>query len=178
MRHRLQKRSSFGLKSGPRQALIRGLVSSLVEHERIKTTLPKAREAKKSVERAITKAKAGDLSSRRNLISLFPYNKKTVSKIMDSLSTRFKERKGGYTRIVKLGKRIGDSAEMAFLEFVDYDPLKKSVQKPDQKTKEKLKKTDQKTVEKHEKKNSFKALKKKKKHLRKMKSQSRRRNRV
>ena len=89
MRHQLTKRSSFGLKPGPRQALIRGLLSSLVEHERIKTTRPRAWLVRRLVEKAITLGKNQNLSSRRVLLSRYP-NRKTVSKIMDQLSVRFK----------------------------------------------------------------------------------------
>ena len=168
MRHRLQKRSSFGLKPGPRLALIRNLVSSLVEHERIKTTLPKAREISKRAERAITLGKLGSLSAKRLLLSRLP-QPSVVSKIMNELSPRLKERPGGFTRIIKLGKRKGDSAEMAYVEWVDYDPSKKT------KTKEEGKAAEKK--EKSHKKKLFLQKKKRKKHLRKMKLNSRRVNR-
>jgi large subunit ribosomal protein L17 len=102
---------------------MRGLVSSLVEHERIKTTLPKAKELRRHVERAITAGRKGDVAATRNLMSKYP-NRETVSKIVNDLSTRFKERAGGYTRILKLGPRPGDGAPMAFIEFVDYNSVK------------------------------------------------------
>lgn len=121
MRHRYQKRSSFGLKPGPRKALIRGLIQSLVFHERIKTTLPRARDARRFVEKAITLGKKRGLAERRLLFSRLS-NMNTVSKIMDQLSVRFKDRTGGFTRTIKLGQREGDQAEMVYLEFVDYDP--------------------------------------------------------
>ena len=174
MRHQLKKRSSFGLKPGPRLALIRNLVSSLVEHERIKTTLPRAQEVRRRVERAITIGRKENLSARRVLLSRFP-NKKTVSKIMNQLAVQFKERPGGFTRIIKLGKRSGDSAEMAYIELVNYDPLKA---KPSEKSSKKEK--DQKPAAKKKSKQgkiTFKLKKKKKKHLRKVKALSRRTNR-
>ena len=118
MRHRVDKHS-FGRKSGPRKALIRGLVDSLVENGRIKTTVSKAKELRKHVERAVTIGKKGDVHCRRVLLSKYP-NKDTVSTIVNDISKRFQERPGGYTRIIKLGTRPGDSAEMAFIEFVDY----------------------------------------------------------
>lgn len=121
MRHRHQQYSSFGLKDGPRKALIRGLVQSLVTYERIKTTLPRAKSARRIVEKAVNLGKKGGLAERRVLISRLS-NVNTVSKIMGSLKDRFKDRTGGFTRMIKLGKRAGDQAEMVYLEFVDYDP--------------------------------------------------------
>lgn len=118
MRHRVVKHS-FGRKTGPRLALLRGLVDSLVQHERIKTTVPKAKELRRHVEKAITFGKKGTEHCRRNLESKYP-NKDTVNKIVDDISVRFKERPGGYTRIIKLGSRPGDQAEMAYIELVDY----------------------------------------------------------
>ena len=118
MRHRKTHTSSFGLKSGPRKALMRGLIRSLVKHERIRTTLPKAKELRSLVEKAVTAGRRGDVSTRRVLFSKFP-DKETVSKII-KLSERFKERPGGYTRIVRLGRRKGDQASRALIEFVDY----------------------------------------------------------
>ena len=118
MRHRKKHTSNFGLKSGPRKALMRGLVRSLVKHERIRTTLPKAKALRPLVEKALTKGRRGDISVRRVLFSRFP-DKETVSKII-KLSERFKDRPGGYTRIVRLGRRAGDQASRALIEFVDY----------------------------------------------------------
>ena len=110
----------FDRKSGPRKALLRGLVTSLIEHGRITTTVDRAKEVRRHVEKAITLGKKGDLSTTRLLLSRFP-NKEAVATIMKDLSPRFKTRPGGYTRIIKIGRRPGDTAEMAFLEFVDYD---------------------------------------------------------
>jgi large subunit ribosomal protein L17 len=122
MRHRAQVKH-FSRSPNARKALIRGLVTSLVEHERIKTTLPKAKELRRHVERAITAGRKGDLATTRTLLAKFP-NRDTVQKIISDLSVRFKDRPGGYTRILKLGNRPGDGAPMAFIEFVDYDPAK------------------------------------------------------
>jgi len=119
MRHRVDKHH-FGRKSGPRKALMRGLVDSLVENGRIKTTVAKAKELRRYVEKAVTIGKKGDLAARRVLLAKYP-NKNTVSTIVDNLSKRFQDRPGGYTRIIKLGARPGDSSEMAFIEFVDYE---------------------------------------------------------
>ncbi len=120
MRHRT-KVATFGRKTGPRRALLRGLVGSLVEHGRIKTTLAKAKELRRHVEPAVTLGKKGTLHARRLLLSRYP-NEKVVSIIMGDLAPRFKDREGGYTRIMKLGQRPGDRAEMAFIEFVDFTP--------------------------------------------------------
>ena len=123
MRHNKQKRSSFGRHGGPRKALIKSLINSLVQHERIKTTLSKAKTVRPLVERAITMGKRGDIHSRRLLFSRY-HNKTTVEKIMNTLAIRFKERPGGYTRIIKLGFRAGDQAPLAYIEFVDYGAQK------------------------------------------------------
>ncbi|KHD87568.1 MAG: 50S ribosomal protein L17 [Bdellovibrio sp. ArHS] len=110
----------FDRKSGPRKALLRGLVTSLIEHGRITTTVDRAKEVRRHVEKAITLGKKGDLATTRLLLSRFP-NQEAVNTIVKDLSPRFKTRPGGYTRIIKIGRRPGDTAEMAFLEFVDYD---------------------------------------------------------
>lgn len=120
MRHNA-KVATFGRKTGPRRALLRGLVNSLVEHGRIKTTLAKAKELRRHVEPAITMAKKDTLHARRLLLSRYP-NDKTVHLLMTDVGPRMAKRNGGYTRILKLGMRPGDRAEMAFIEFVDYTP--------------------------------------------------------
>lgn len=122
MRHQVVKHS-FGRKTGPRIALIRGLVNSLVEHGRIKTTVVKAKELRRHVERAVSIGKKGTVHARRVLLAKYP-NPKTVSVLVDDLGKRFAKRPGGYTRIVKLGARGGDNAPMAFIEFVDYEAPK------------------------------------------------------
>lgn len=118
MRHRA-KTHSFNRRQGPRIALIRGLVYSLVEHGRIKTTLAKAKEVRRHVEKAVTLGKKGTLHSRRVLLSRYP-NEKVVDALSTDLKKRFDKRDGGYTRIVKIGPRQGDQADVAFLEFVDF----------------------------------------------------------
>jgi large subunit ribosomal protein L17 len=110
----------FDRKSGPRKALLRGLVSSLVEHGRITTTVDRAKEVRRHVEKAITLGKKSNLATTRLLLSRYP-NKDVVSAIMKDIAPRFLTRPGGYTRIVKIGRRPGDTAEMAFLEFVDFN---------------------------------------------------------
>ncbi len=118
MRHKAQV-AHFGRDTDHRRAMIRNLVDSLVEHGRIKTTVAKAKELRRHAERAVTMAKKGDLNSRRILLSRFPHEP-TVQKLMSDLGVRFKERAGGYTRIMKIGNRAGDNAHVAFIEWVDY----------------------------------------------------------
>ncbi len=120
MRHR-SKRHNFHRRTGPRVALIRGMVYSLVEHGRIKTTVARAKEIRRHVEKAVTLAKRGGLNARRLLLSRYP-NDNVVDILAGDLTKRFAKRPGGYTRIVKIGARAGDQADMAFLEFVDYTP--------------------------------------------------------
>lgn len=109
----------FSRKFNARKALLRGLMVSLVEHGRIKTTVDKAKELRRHIEPAITLGKKGDLAARRLLMSRIA-NETTVASIVTDISKRFMDRSGGYTRIIKIGRRPGDTAEMAFIEFVDY----------------------------------------------------------
>jgi len=120
MRHRTKK-SNFHRRPGPLKALIRGYVYSLVEHGRIKTTVVRAKEVRRHVEKAITLGKKGTLHSRRLLMSRFP-NETVVNILTGDLMKRFETRPGGYTRIVKIGARPGDRSDIAFLEFVDFVP--------------------------------------------------------
>lgn len=118
MRHnRLTK--TFSRETGHRKAMFRNLVVSLVEHGRIKTTVEKAKVLRKYAEKAVTIGKEGSLHAQRLLMSRYP-NKNAVTAIMKDIAPRFKDRNGGYTRIIKIGRRPGDAAEMAFIEFVDY----------------------------------------------------------
>lgn len=110
----------FSRKSGPRKALIRGLMNSLVEHGRIKTTVTRAKEVRRHIEKAVTLGKKDNLNSIRLLISRLA-NQDAALAIVKNIAPRFKDRDGGYTRVIKIGRRPGDTAEMAFLEFVDYD---------------------------------------------------------
>lgn len=119
--HHRRRTKYFSRKFNARKALWRGLIVSLVEHGRIKTTVDKAKELRRHVEKAITLGKKSDgVATRRLLLSRIP-NEGTVEKILSDISPRFKSRDGGYTRIIKIGRRPGDTAEMAFIEFVDYD---------------------------------------------------------
>ena len=117
MRHNVDGRK-LGRTAAHRRALYRSLVISLIRHGRIKTTTPKAKEARRLADRLITFAKKGDLSARRHAARILN-DKDAVKKLFDELGPRYAEREGGYTRVVKFSKpRKGDAAEMSLLEFV------------------------------------------------------------
>lgn len=103
-----------------RKALFSNMCGSLIEHEQIKTTLPKAKELRPIIEKLITLAKRGDLHARRQAAAALKQDK-DVAKLFDVLGPRMKERQGGYVRILKAGFRYGDMAPMAIIEFVDRD---------------------------------------------------------
>jgi len=116
MRHR-NSGTVLDRKKGPREALLRGLATSIVLYEKVKTTKAKAKAVRPLVERMITTGKAGTLSARRTM-GAFLYDQKAVKKVMDELGPRYKERTGGYTRLTNLGRRQGDGAEMVQIELV------------------------------------------------------------
>jgi large subunit ribosomal protein L17 len=101
------------------------MATSLVNHERIETTLPKAKELRSVVEKMITLGKRGDLHARRQAAS-YLFDDEAVKKVFSDLASRFKERSGGYTRIIRKGFRFGDGADMAFIELVDFQDQKDS----------------------------------------------------
>ncbi len=103
-----------------RKALFANMAGSLIEHEQIKTTLPKAKELRPIVEKLITLAKRGDLHARRQAAAQLKQDAH-VARLFDVLGPRFKERQGGYVRVLKAGFRYGDMAPMAIIEFVDRD---------------------------------------------------------
>ncbi|MFE3838361.1 50S ribosomal protein L17 [Pseudogemmobacter sonorensis] len=107
-----------------RKALWANMAGSLIEHEQIKTTLPKAKELRPVVEKLITLAKRGDLHARRQAAAQLREDK-DVAKLFDILGPRYKDRQGGYIRVLKAGFRYGDMAPMAIIEFVDRDPSAK-----------------------------------------------------
>lgn len=117
MRHRKSGRQ-LNRNSSHRQAMFRNMASALVEHEIIKTTLPKAKELRRVVEPLITLAKADSVANRR-LAFARTRNVDTVAKLFNELGPRFAQRAGGYTRILKCGFRAGDNAPMAYIELVD-----------------------------------------------------------
>lgn len=116
MRHR-NKGKILDRKKAPREMMLKNMVSSVLIYERIETTLAKAKVVKPLVEKAITTAKKGDLAGRRKLIATLP-QKMAVKKAMEVLGEKYKDRNGGYTRIIKSGTRQGDGASMAYIELV------------------------------------------------------------
>ena len=114
----LKRGRSFGRNSSRRKALFQALAISLIEHEGIKTTLPKAKELRSFIEPLITLAKDDSVSNRRLAFSKIR-NKSAVGKLFSDLGPRFKDRPGGYSRIIKIGFRKGDAAPIAFIELVD-----------------------------------------------------------
>lgn len=119
MRHRMSGRK-LNRTSQHRQMLFRNMSQALIKHEQIVTTLAKARELRPVVERLVTLGKRGDLHARRLAFARLRDND-MVTKLFDVLATRYAERPGGYTRVIKAGYRYGDSAAMAVIEFVDRD---------------------------------------------------------
>jgi large subunit ribosomal protein L17 len=117
MRHNMHGRK-LGRKTAHRKAMFRNQLASLVESERIKTTLHKAKELRPLAEKMITKGKSGTLHDRRQVGRWLP-DRAHVRKLFDEIAPRFADRPGGYTRIIKLGPRLGDGAEMAMLELVE-----------------------------------------------------------
>lgn len=121
MRHR-KKTIKLGRKAEHRKALLANQVCSLIEHERIKTTLAKAKAVRPLAERMVTLGKNGSLHARRTALAVLR-QKRAVKKLFDSIAPRSTTRNGGYTRIVRLGQRRSDSAAVAFLEWVDAAPV-------------------------------------------------------
>ena len=138
-------RHKFGYKklnrtSEHRKALIKNMLNSLIKYEQIKTTLPKAKVLKPQAEKIVTLGKLDTLSNTKKLISKLQ-NKTNANKVKNTLSKRYKDRKGGYTRIIKAGYRYGDNAPVAIIEFIDRDINAKKVDK--KKTDKKSKVTQQ-----------------------------------
>ncbi len=121
MRHRNAGRK-LGRTSSHRDAMFRNMVTSLFEHERIVTTTPKAKEARRIADKMITLAKKGDLHARRQALS-YIRSKDVVAKLFEVIHLKFTDRNGGYTRIVQTGVRRGDAAPMAILELVGYQEV-------------------------------------------------------
>ena len=119
MKHNITYRK-LNRTTSHRKALLMNLSNSLIKHEQITTTLSKAKELRPFVEKIITLGKKGDLVSRRKTISILQ-DQKNTKKIFDVISERYKERSGGYTRIIKVGNRFGDNAPTAIIELVDRD---------------------------------------------------------
>ena len=119
MKHNI-KNKKLNKTTSHRKAMFMNMSNALIKHEQITTTLAKAKELKRFVEKIITLGKKGDLLSRRKTISTLQDNKMS-KKVFDVLADRYKNRAGGYTRIIKLGNRFGDNAPTAVIEFVDRD---------------------------------------------------------
>jgi large subunit ribosomal protein L17 len=119
MRHRVRGRK-LGRTTAHRKALFRNQLTALFTHERIITTLAKAKELRPMAERMVTLAGTGSLPARRKVLTMVP-DKVIVRRLFDEIAPRFIDRPGGYTRVMRLGRRHGDGAEMAIIEFVDYD---------------------------------------------------------
>jgi large subunit ribosomal protein L17 len=105
-------------KQGPRLALYKALTVSVLRYEKVKTTEAKAKEIRGRVERMITIAKRGDLAARRAVIAAFPNEPLVINKLFDEIAPKYADRTSGYTRIVRLGQRLGDRAEIVQIELV------------------------------------------------------------
>jgi large subunit ribosomal protein L17 len=131
MRHR-RKTVKLGRSQAHRNALLANQTVSLIEHSRIKTTLAKAKAVRPFAEKLVTIAKKKTLHARRTALAILRHNEDAVSKLFSEVAERAATRKGGYTRIIKLGQRLSDAAPMAFIEWVD-GPAVVEVEKPEPK---------------------------------------------
>ncbi|EHM03085.1 ribosomal protein L17 [Acetobacteraceae bacterium AT-5844] len=125
MRHGVAGRK-LGVTSTHRIAMLRNMATSLIKHEQITTTLPKAKELRPYVERIITLGKRGDLHARRQAFAQIR-DEKVVAKLFTTIAERYKTRQGGYTRVMKAGVRYGDAADMAVIELVERDVAAKGL---------------------------------------------------
>jgi large subunit ribosomal protein L17 len=125
MRHGVSGRK-LGVTSTHRVAMLRNMATSLIKHEQITTTLPKAKELRPYVERIITLGKRGGLHARRQAYAQIR-DEKVVDKLFSTIAERYRERKGGYTRVLKAGMRYGDAATMAVIELVERDVAAKGL---------------------------------------------------
>jgi large subunit ribosomal protein L17 len=149
MRHQ-KKTLKLGRKAEHRKALLANQVCSLIEHQRIKTTLAKAKAVRPLAEKMVTLGKNGSIHARRTAFSTLRH-KDAVKKLFDEIAPRSTERNGGYTRIVRLGQRKSDSASMAFIEWVDAAVVVEEQPAEDKKAKKKEPKAEPKQKEpKHE----------------------------
>jgi len=128
MRHKFAHRK-LNKTSEHRKAMFQNMVNSLIKYEQITTTLPKAKELKPIIDKVITLSKKKSLQSKKNLFSKLQ-NKTSVDKLLNTLSTRYTKRSGGYSRVLKAGFRYGDDAPMAVIELVDRDINAKKVDIP------------------------------------------------
>ncbi len=126
MNHKMKGRK-FNRRDGHRKALLRNLSKSLLWHEQITTTLPKAKDLQSVVEKLITFGKRGDLQARRRIISVLGGESAEVKKLFEVIGPRYEKRNGGYTRVIKAGCRSGDAAPLAVIELVDRDISAKGI---------------------------------------------------
>ena len=144
MRHKMGYKK-LNRTSEHRKALIQNMLNSLIKYEQITTTLPKAKVLRPQAEKIITLGKNDTLQNTKSLISKLQ-DSKSANKVKNTLSKRYLNRKGGYTRIIKAGFRYGDNAPMAVIEFVDRDLEAKKVDKKKKDIKTEIKQDDKKTV--------------------------------
>ena len=142
------KGKKFSRKTDQRKAFIRGLAAGLIMKEKITTTKTRARAASTFVEKMITKAKRGGLSATRQLMATLPVD--AAKKLTSNLAQRFSTRNGGYTRIIRLGQRVLDGAEMAVVEFIDYDVAAKEAEDAKKEEKKGKKKEGKKKAKKED----------------------------
>ncbi len=137
MRHK-KVNAKLNRTAAHRKALYSNVATSLFEHKQVKTTTAKAKAVRKTVDRLITFAKRGTLADRRQVLRTI-HNRSIVKNLFDEIAPTYKERHGGYTRVIKLGRRKGDGAEMALLELVGYEGvlMEKHKSKEEQKSKKK-----------------------------------------
>ena len=121
MRHR-NKKIKLGRKRAHRSSMLANLACSLIEHKRINTTITKAKALKRFIEPLVTKTK-DDTTHNRRVVFKYLRNKQSINELFRTISNKIGDRPGGYTRIIKLGKRLGDNADMAMIEFVDFNEL-------------------------------------------------------
>jgi large subunit ribosomal protein L17 len=131
MRHKVAGRL-FGRTANQRKALLRGLVASLFEYQRIETTVARAKAVKGMAEKLVTFGKRGDLHAKRMVMSYIP-NRSVVAKLFADIAPRFADRNGGYLRIVHTRQRVNDRAPMAIVEFIDYQSVKPASKKKEEK---------------------------------------------
>lgn len=147
MRHRIKGRK-LNRTSSHRAALMNALATSVLRHKRIKTTEAKAKEAKRHIEAIITKARKNDLHSKRQVMTHIK-DKEVVKELFSEIIPKIGDRPGGYTRVIKLGNRIGDAAGMAIIELVDYNDVI-NAKAEEQKEKREARKAKKEEEKKHE----------------------------
>ncbi len=136
MRHKCKKKK-LGRSTAHREAMLAAMVCNLIEYEQIKTTVPKAKQTRILAEKMVTQAKNGTLAARRRVAARLRQDK-AVKKLFDELAEKFADRNGGYTRIIKLGRRSSDGSEMAILEWVTESAAKaKRRERPEPEAEEK-----------------------------------------